>query len=66
MTDTPNDDQPGFTAKEPEHCYACHRLTQPEQTYYLTIGQATLCKECIRIADATRVTDDFLVVVEDR
>ena len=28
MTDTPNDDQPGFVAEEPEHCHACYTLTQ--------------------------------------
>ena len=44
MTETPNDDKPGFVAEEPEHCHACYRLIQPGQTYYLTIGQAILCE----------------------
>ena len=65
MTETPNDDQPGFVAEEPEHCHACYRLIRPGQTYYLTIGQAILCEGCIRTADAIRVTDDLAVVVED-
>ncbi len=65
MTETPTDDQPGFVAEEPEHCHACYRLIQPGQTYYLTIGQAILCEACIRTADAIRVTDDLVVVVED-
>ncbi len=64
MTDTPTDDQPGFVAEEPEHCQACYRLIQPGQTYCLTIGQAILCEGCIRTADAIRVTDDLVVVVE--
>ena len=37
MTETPNDDTPGFVAEEPEHCFACFRLIRPGQTYYLTI-----------------------------
>ncbi len=27
MTNTPADDQPGFVAEEPEHCFACYRLS---------------------------------------
>ena len=64
MTETPNDDQPGFVAEEPEHCDSCHRLIWPGQTYFLTIGQAILCEGCIRTADAIRVTEDLAVVVE--
>jgi hypothetical protein len=37
MTDTPNDDQPGFVAEKPEHCFACFRLIRPGQTYHMTI-----------------------------
>ncbi|HSR29058.1 MAG TPA: hypothetical protein VLY63_00735 [Anaerolineae bacterium] len=37
MTDTPNDDKPGFVAKKPEHCFACFRLIRPDQTHYLTL-----------------------------
>ena len=57
MTQTPTDDRPGFVADEPKHCHACVRLIQPGQTYYLTIGQAILCEECTRTADAIRSTD---------
>ena len=57
MLETPNDDQPGFVAEKPEHCHACYRLIQPEQMYYLTIGQAILCEGCIRTADAIRSAD---------
>lgn len=33
MTETPNDDNPGFVANESEHCFACFRLICPGQTY---------------------------------
>jgi hypothetical protein len=66
MAESPADNQPGFVAEVPEHCHACYRLIQPGQTYYLTIGQAILCDRCIRSADAIRVTDDLVVVVEDK
>ena len=46
MTDTPTDDQPGFVAYKPEHCFACYRLIRPGQTYYLTIEQEVLCADC--------------------
>ena len=46
MTHTPNDDQPGFVAEEPVHCYACFRLIRPGQTYYLTIEHEVLCAGC--------------------
>jgi hypothetical protein len=46
MTDTPNDDKPGFVAEEPEHCFACFRLILPGQTYYLTIEDTVLCADC--------------------
>jgi hypothetical protein len=52
-------------AEEPEHCHACYRLIQPGQTYYLTVGQAVLCEDCLGAADAVRVTDDLAVVVEE-
>ena len=65
MTETPNDDQPGFVVEKPERCHACYRFIQPGQKYYLTIGQAILCEGCITTADAIRVTDDLVVVVED-
>ena len=65
MTDAPTDDQPGFVAEEPGHCHACYRLIKPDQTYYLTIGQAILCEGCVGAADAIRVADDLVVVVEE-
>jgi hypothetical protein len=37
VTDTANDDKPGFMAEEPVHWHACYRLIRPGQTYYLTI-----------------------------
>ena len=43
MTHTPTDDQPGFIAEQPEHCFACYRLIRPGQTYYLTIEHEVLC-----------------------
>jgi hypothetical protein len=46
MTETPTDDQPGFLAEEPEHCFACFRLIRPGQTYYLTIEHEVLCADC--------------------
>jgi hypothetical protein len=46
MTHAPTDDQPGFVAEKPEHCFACFRLIRPGQTYYLTIEQEVLCADC--------------------
>jgi hypothetical protein len=37
MTDTPNDDQAGFVAKELERCHACYRLIHTGQTYYMEV-----------------------------
>ena len=30
MSDIPNNDEPGFVAEEPEHCFASHFLIQSE------------------------------------
>ena len=46
MTNTPTDDQPGFMAEKPEHCFACYRLISPGQTYYLTLEHGVLCADC--------------------
>jgi hypothetical protein len=46
MGDTSTDDQPGFLAEKPEHCFACSRLIRPGQTYYLTIEHELLCADC--------------------
>jgi hypothetical protein len=37
MTETPNNDQPGFLAEGPAHCSACFRLIRPSQTYHLPV-----------------------------
>ncbi len=60
MTETPTDDQPGFVAEEPEHCHACYRLIRPDQTYFLTIGQAILCEACLETANASRLLHEVL------
>ena len=65
MTKTPTDDQPGFVAKELEHCHAGDHLIHTGQTCHLTIGQAILCDSCLRTTDAIRVTDNLVVVVDD-
>jgi hypothetical protein len=65
MKDTPTDDMPGFVTEEPVHCHACYRLIRPGQTWDLTMGQAILCEGCLKAADAIRVTDDLVVVIED-
>ena len=46
MTDTPNDDKPGFVAEEPEHCFACFRLIHPDRIYYLILEHEVLCADC--------------------
>jgi hypothetical protein len=51
MTETPNDDQPGFVAEEPEHCHACYRLIQPG--HYHTMSVLPLPPNCIFPADET-------------
>ncbi len=65
MTNTPTADQPGFVAEEPEHCDACYRLIRAGETYYLTVGNAMLCGDCIKDTDAIRVADDLVVVIEE-
>jgi hypothetical protein len=47
------------------HCHARFRLVRPGQTYYLTVGQAILCEDCITGHDTIRVTDDLAVLTED-
>lgn len=67
MTETPPDDKPGFVAQEPEHCHDCYGLIQPGGTYYLTIEDAVLCPDCVRVADAIRLSGGLTVEVrEDR
>ena len=61
MTGTPNDDQPGFVAKEPEHCFACFRLIRPGQTCYLTIAHEVLCRDCALTEGVIRVREDLAV-----
>jgi hypothetical protein len=46
VTNTPTDDQPGFVAEKPEHCFAWFRLIRPGQTYYPTLAHEVLCADC--------------------
>ncbi len=64
MTDTPTDDQPGFVAEKPEHCFACYRLIRPGQTYYLTIEDEVLCEDCALDEKVIRVREDLAVEVK--
>jgi hypothetical protein len=64
MTDTPNNDNPGFVAQRPEHCHACFRLICPGDTYYLTIAQDVLCADCALVEEIIRVRDDLAVEVQ--
>jgi hypothetical protein len=72
MSDTPNDDQSGFVAEQPEHCFACFRLIHPGQTNYLTIEQEVLCADCALDAPSMppssrgviRVREDLAVEVK--
>ena len=64
MTETPDDDRPGFVAEEPVHCYACFRLVRPGQTYYLTIEHEVLCADCALVEGVIRVRDDLAVEVK--
>ncbi len=64
MTETPNDDKSGFATEKPEHCHACSQLIRPGQIYFLTIGNAVLCGDCIKATDAIRVVDELVVVIE--
>jgi hypothetical protein len=63
----PNDDQPGFVADEPEHCHDFYRPIRPGQTYFLTIEQAVVCPDCVRPADAVRLSGGLTVEIgEDK
>jgi uncharacterized protein (UPF0261 family) len=64
MTETPNDDNPGFIASTPEHCSACFRLIRPGQTYYLTIENTVLCADCALVDWVIRVRDDLAVEIK--
>jgi hypothetical protein len=64
MTDTPNDDKPGFVAGQPEHCHACCRLIHPGQIYYLTIEHEVLCADCALSEGVIRVREDLVVEVK--
>jgi hypothetical protein len=66
MTETPNDDKPGFVAEEPVHCFTCFRLIRPGQTYYLTIEHEVLCADCALVDEVIRVRDDLAVEVKRR
>jgi hypothetical protein len=45
MPNTSHDDQPGFVAEQPEHCFACYHLIKTDQIYYLTIDEEVLCAD---------------------
>jgi hypothetical protein len=64
MPHTPTDDQPGFVAEEPEHCFACCHLIRPGQTYYLTIEQEVLCADCALDEGVIRVREDLAIEVK--
>ena len=67
MRDIPNDDEPGFVAEKPEHCFACYRLIRPGQTYYLTIEGIVHCEDCALSEGVIRVREDLIVeVMRDR
>jgi hypothetical protein len=63
MTETPNDDRPGFVAGEPVHCFTCFRLIRPGQAYYLTIEDEVLCADCALDEGVIRVREDLAVEV---
>jgi hypothetical protein len=64
MTETPNDDKPGFVAEEPVHCLVCFHLIPPGQTYYLTIEHEVLCADCALDEGVIRVREDLAVEVK--
>jgi hypothetical protein len=64
VTDNANDDQPGFVAKVPEHCFACFRLIRPGQICCLTIENEVLCTDCALDEGVVRVRDDLAVEVK--
>lgn len=64
MTETPNDDNPGFVGSEPEHCFACFRFICPGQTYYLTVDGTVLCEDCALTDDIVRVREDLVIGVK--
>ena len=64
MTDTPNDDKPGFVAEKPEHCFACYRLIRAGEPYYLTIDGIVHCEECALSKGVIRVREDLAVEVK--
>ena len=63
MSDIPNDDQPGFVAEKPEHCFACYRLIRPGETYYLTIDGIVHCEDCALSQGVIRVREEVAVEV---
>ena len=64
MTETPNEDKPGFLATKPEHCFGCYRLIHPGQTYYLTMEYEVLCADCALDECVIRVREDLAVEVK--
>jgi len=64
VTQPSTDDQPGFIAEQPEHCFACYRLISAGQTYFLTIEQKVLCEDCALSEGVIRVREDLAVEVK--
>ena len=60
----PNEDQPGFVAEKPEHCFACYRLTRPGQTYYLNSEYEVLCADCALDEGPIRVREDLAAEIK--
>jgi hypothetical protein len=60
----PNDDQPGFVAEKPEHCFTCFRLIRPGQTYQMTIDFEVLCADCDLSQGVIRVRENLAVEVK--
>ena len=63
MNDIPNDDNPGFVAEKPEHCFSCYRLIRPGQTYYLTIEGIVHCEDCALSEGVIRVGEDLAIEI---
>jgi hypothetical protein len=65
MPNIPTDDQPGFVAERPEHCFACYRLIRPGQTYYLTVEHEVLSADCALDAASMMPLDEGVIEGRD-
>ena len=67
MTVTHSDDRRGFVATEPEPCHDGCRLISPGQTYFVRIEHAAHRTDCIRAADANRLSSSLTIeIVENQ